>query len=276
MLIRFISTGLLIALSTLKAQARFIESNPSLLRRDMPSCTNMNTNFANSMDGWTLQSGSSRENYEITSEGLQLKILPPSEFVRLKNKKDGDLPYNKYVGSGCTFNATTYMQYGKFSATVKSAKVPGAVTAVILIADNGDEIDFELLVSPSKQITSNYFYGPKIVYGKNGRDEDAPNGNVFDEFYKYTIEWSPSEIKWFINDEEIRTTTLTETKSGNTYEFPSHPARVQIGLWDGSGSSGTAQWAHGPIDWSKQKAPVTAYIKNVQITCDPKYNNVEN
>jgi len=45
------------------------------------------------------------------------------------------------------------MKYGKFSATVKSAKVPGAVTAVILIADNGDEIDFELLAGPAQQIT---------------------------------------------------------------------------------------------------------------------------
>lgn len=45
------------------------------------------------------------------------------------------------------------MQYGKFSATVKSSSVPGAVTAVILIADNGDELDYELLAGPEKQIT---------------------------------------------------------------------------------------------------------------------------
>jgi beta-glucanase (GH16 family) len=37
------------------------------------------------------------------------------------------------------------MQYGTFEATVKSAPVGGAVTAIILIADGGDEIDFELL-----------------------------------------------------------------------------------------------------------------------------------
>ncbi|KAI7901872.1 concanavalin A-like lectin/glucanase domain-containing protein [Cokeromyces recurvatus] len=240
----------------------------------MPSCTDMNSDFTNSIDGWVLQSGSTKENYEITSEGLQLKLLPPSEYIRLKDEEG--LPYNKYEGSGCTFNATTYMQYGKFSATVKAAKVPGAVTAVILIADNGDEIDFELLANPKNQITSNYFYGPNIVYGKNGKEINAPNGSVFNEFYKYTIEWSPSEIKWFINDKEIRTKTRLSTKNGDTYEYPTHPARVQFGLWDGSSSSGTAQWAHGPIDWNKQKEPITAYIKNVQITCNPKYNNIKN
>lgn len=56
-----------------------------------------------------------------------------------------DLPYNKYEGRGPTFNASTYMRYGRVSATVKSASVGGAITAVILLADGGDEIDFELL-----------------------------------------------------------------------------------------------------------------------------------
>lgn len=63
------------------------------------------------------------------------------------------MPYNKVEGKGFTFNATSYMQYGRFSATVKSADVPGAVTAVILIADDGDEIDFELLAGGSETIT---------------------------------------------------------------------------------------------------------------------------
>jgi len=100
---------------------------------------------------------------------------------------------------------------------------------------------------------SNYFYGPHIVYGENGEVIDAPRGNVYDQFYKYTIEWSPTEIVWKIDDQEIRTVTLEETdpKNGNEPAYPTHAARVQIGLWDGSGASGTAEWARGPIDVSK-------------------------
>ena len=56
-----------------------------------------------------------------------------------------DLPYNQYEGYGPTFNASTYMHYGRVSATIQSANVGGAIAAVILIADGGDEIDFELL-----------------------------------------------------------------------------------------------------------------------------------
>lgn len=61
--------------------------------------------------------------------------------------------YNNDEGTGCTLNATTYMRYGTFSATVKAGSEPGSVTAVILIADNGDEIDFELLATSENQIT---------------------------------------------------------------------------------------------------------------------------
>lgn len=63
------------------------------------------------------------------------------------------LPYNKFEGTGFTFTAPSLMKYGKFSASVKSAKVPGAVTAIILIADDGDEIDFEILAGGSDTIT---------------------------------------------------------------------------------------------------------------------------
>jgi beta-glucanase (GH16 family) len=58
---------------------------------------------------------------------------------------DSELAYNDAEGEGATFNASTYMLYGRFSVTLKSAKVGGAVTAMILIADDKDEIDYELL-----------------------------------------------------------------------------------------------------------------------------------
>lgn len=42
------------------------------------------------------------------------------------------------------------MHYGRLSATLKSAPVGGAITAVILLADGGDEIDVELLGGEQK------------------------------------------------------------------------------------------------------------------------------
>lgn len=70
--------------------------------------------------------------------------------------------------------------------------------------------------------------------------------------------------------------------------------RIQLGLWDGSDKSGTAAWAHGPIDVSKKMqinhsvcylqacyddqwrkhSSIPAYIKSVTIECDPEHNDV--
>ncbi|CEP17495.1 hypothetical protein [Parasitella parasitica] len=282
MLVTHISASLFLISSALTVQARYVGYNAAsteLYRRGESECRNMDTDFAKTTEGWVLQRGSTTETYDITDEGLTMKILKPTEYEEhyeplVDNKVPGKLKYNEYEGKGFTFNATTLMHYGKFSATLKSAKVPGAVTAVILIADNGDEIDFEFLAGPKKQITSNYFYGPRIVYGENGKVIDAPKGNAYDQFYTYSIEWSPEKVVWKIDNNVIRTLTRDETdpKNGTEPAYPTHAARVQIGLWDGSGVSGTAQWARGPINWGEQDGPIEAYIKNVKIECDPKYN----
>lgn len=63
-----------------------------------------------------------------------------------------DLPYNEFGGRGPTLNATTYMKYGTVSATMRTAGVGGSVTAFILLADEGDEIDFEILGGEVKKV----------------------------------------------------------------------------------------------------------------------------
>jgi hypothetical protein len=84
MLVSYISAGLLLVSSALTVQARYIDYNvaasPALYRRENPGCKNMNTNFAETTEGWVLQRGSTEETYDITPDGLQMKILKPSEY----------------------------------------------------------------------------------------------------------------------------------------------------------------------------------------------------
>jgi hypothetical protein len=105
-----------------------------------------------------------QDTYDIMSTGLQLNLVPPSSYIRVHDLEQSkqiyisnniylfihlfvflDLPYNEISGRGPTLNASTYILYGKISATIRSAPVGGAITAFIMIADEGDEIDFELL-----------------------------------------------------------------------------------------------------------------------------------
>ncbi|KAI8143068.1 concanavalin A-like lectin/glucanase domain-containing protein [Fennellomyces sp. T-0311] len=233
-------------------------------------CHNYDTDFTRSTEGWVADN-TVQDTYDITDGGIKMNLMPPNQYVRMHDASN--LPYNKFEGRGPTFNASTYMHYGRLSATIKSANVGGAITAVILIADGGDEIDIELLGGDPNHAQSNYFWGNHPLYTVNGGYHEVPGGSVFDEYHTYTIDWSPDRIQWFIDGTLVRTREKKDTCEGSVCKFPSEPARVQIGLWDGSIESGTAQWSRGPIDW-QQHDMISAYIKRVETECNPEYNNV--
>ncbi|ORE01717.1 concanavalin A-like lectin/glucanase [Rhizopus microsporus var. microsporus] len=257
--------SLLVYALALSVQAGIISS-----RDEKPTCRSYHTDFTKSIDGWTEVRGATRT-WEVTPEGLKLKLLRPERFNRLIDTSSPNrLAYNDAEGEGATFNASTYMLYGRFSVTLKSAKVGGAVTAMILIADDKDEIDYELLGKGNglnEQVQTNYFWGKNIVYGKNGGEHEV-DGSISSQFHTYEIDWSPEHIKWSVNGNVIRIKSRQEANG----EYPTSPARVQIGLWDGSRQSGTADWAHGPIEWNGLGNEITATIKSVEIECNPEYN----
>jgi hypothetical protein len=85
MLVPYTSIGLLATLVSTIVQARFIDSVYHLQRR--AECTNSYTTFTDSIGDWVLEKGSSRENYEITPEGLKIMILPPAQHVRMMDEK---------------------------------------------------------------------------------------------------------------------------------------------------------------------------------------------
>ncbi|CDH50984.1 hypothetical protein RO3G_13095 [Lichtheimia corymbifera JMRC:FSU:9682] len=178
------------------------------------------------------------ETFSLTDDGLRMHLVPPPQYERLIHKAT-TLPYNSHMGHGPTLNSTTYMHYGRLSATIKSSKVGGAITAVILISDSGDEIDFEVIGS---------------------EDHTAQ---------------SPERIVWAVDNEAIRIKNRDETCDDQGCKFPSTPARIQIGFWDGSFEFGTAEWSHGPIDWEKHvDTPITSYLKEIAVECNPEYNEI--
>jgi len=60
---------------------------------------------------------------------------------------------------------------------------------------------------------------------------------------------------------------VDQTQKNGALHFPSHPTRIQLGIWDASSPAGTAEWAKGPIDWSTAPARMTAYFKSVTVEC---------
>lgn len=58
-----------------------------------------------------------------------------------------------------------------------------------------------------------------------------------------------------------------ETVIDGAQHFPSHPARIQLGIWDASNPAGTSKWAGGPIDWQSVPSTITATVKQVTVEC---------
>ncbi|KAI8394130.1 concanavalin A-like lectin/glucanase domain-containing protein [Radiomyces spectabilis] len=237
----------------------------------LTECRSMKTDFMKASKGWIAEN-SAQDTYSITSNGLEMRLVPPSQYVRLHDS-NSNMPYNKYEGRGPTFNVSTLMRYGRFSATMRSAPVGGAITAFIVLADDGDEIDFEILGGDPHHLQTNFFYGKRPLYTVNGGLHEVPGEAVYDAFHTYTVDWRPERIEWLVDDKVIRTVQKKDTCDANECRYPSSPGRIQLGLWDGSFEAGTAEWSHGPIDWSQHHS-ISSYIKSVEVDCDPQYNKV--
>ncbi|KAI8091030.1 concanavalin A-like lectin/glucanase domain-containing protein [Gilbertella persicaria] len=249
--------------------AEFIASNGE----QKTVCHNFRTEFNKNSRGWIVEN-TMQDTYDVNQDGIQLNLLPPKQYVRLLDTRN--LPYNQIGGRGPTLNATTYIRYGRISATMKTASGGGSVTAFILIADDGDEIDFEIVGGDFRSVQTNYFWGRDIEYTVNGAVHQIKGADLDKAFHRYTIDWSPEKIDWIIDDQIVRTKTRAETcDASGVCKFPSRPARVQVGLWDGSIESGTAAWSRGPIDWSLPHS-ISAYIKDIHVDCNPEYNQIVN
>lgn len=57
------------------------------------------------------------------------------------------------------------------------------------------------------------------------------------------------------------------------YSYISWFSAIQIGVWDASTVSSTAEWAKGPIDWNKGET-ISATVKSVTVKCNSEYNDV--
>ncbi|KAI9286321.1 concanavalin A-like lectin/glucanase domain-containing protein [Umbelopsis sp. AD052] len=212
------------------------------------SCKSFTQNFASNPDMtqyWVDQSDA-EGTWDVTSSGLELKVLKPSSGK---------------AGPGATFSTKFLMQYGSIQATLKSAPVDGIVTAFIFMSPGGDEIDYEWV---SNEAQSSYFYHGVLDYSTEGKYVVNDDSTAF---HDYKITWTEDSIKWFVDGKTIRTVTKESTLHKGVYNFPTEASAVQIGIWDASKVASTAEWAHGPVNWSQEPSTISAVVKSITVTC---------
>jgi GR25 family glycosyltransferase involved in LPS biosynthesis len=140
--------------------------------------------------------------------------------------------YNKEYSSASIATRESY-QYGRFEVTMKPAKGSGIISAIFLHRnDPWQEIDFEFLGDDTTKLLSNVYYNPgvdgvKNNFGNRGTPIVIELG--FDaafEYHKYSIEWEPHEIRWYVD-----TILIHLRKTWEPTPIPDLPMQFYINTW---------------------------------------------
>jgi endo-1,3-1,4-beta-glycanase ExoK len=159
---------------------------------------------------------------------------------------------------GCAeIQSTARTTYGRYEARMRAAAGAGLNTAFFtyigppLGVPSHDEIDFEFLGKNTHAV--------EITCWKDGKKCDNTviplEYDSSAEFHNYAFEWTPSAIRWYIDDHLVH-----ETPAG--VPMPENASHIYLSLW--SGSSLEDSWM-GHFVYTK---PVTAEVAWVKYTPD--------
>ena len=142
-----------------------------------------------------------------------------------------DLGVRKYSAGALT--SPDDFLFGRFEATFRASDVPGVITGFFLHRNSPhQEIDVEILGRRPDCLLVNVFYNPgsqgdKFDYGYRGCPSHIDLG--FDAsrgLHRYAIEWSPCEIRWFVDDLMVHRRDLWDPTP-----IPHLPMKLHFNAW---------------------------------------------
>ncbi|KAH0552992.1 hypothetical protein GP486_006813 [Trichoglossum hirsutum] len=183
---------------------------------------------------------------------------------------------------GTVMASSHYVWYGKISATMKTSRGAGVVSAFILLSDVKDEIDYEFVGVDLQTAQTNYYFQGITNYNNGG---NISVSDTFNNYHTYTIDWTPDSITWSVDGKVGRVKKKADTwnSTSNRYDYPQTPARIQLSIWPGglaSNNPGTIAWAGGPINWDGPDIKTNGYyyatVNEVTVQCyDPPSNGTK-
>jgi hypothetical protein len=161
------------------------------------------------------------------------------------------------------FGTTDSIHYGRFSAKIKPAQCPGAVTGMFLHRNSPrQEIDVEFVGNRPTKLLCNVFYNPgdagtRLEYGNRGTPVLIELGfDASKKFHRYTIEWKPNELRWYVDGDLVhRRTTWQPTP------IPNLPMQFYLNLW----VTRSDQLAGS---FEEEQLPIQTQIRDVQVNAN--------
>lgn len=168
-----------------------------------------------------------------------------------------DLGVRQYSAGALTSHAG--FLFGRFEATFRASDVSGVITGFFLHRNSPhQEIDIEILGRMPDRLLANVFYNPgcpgdKFDYGYRGCPSIIELGfDASKEMHRYAIEWTPTEIRWFVDDLLVHQRNLW-----NPTPIPHLPMQLHFNAWP----SRASQFA-GRL--SKRKLPAMVEVRAVR------------
>ncbi|KAG0604320.1 hypothetical protein M758_10G162300 [Ceratodon purpureus] len=204
----------------------------------------------------------------LSSRGVPSPVRPlvidycPTNIAAHPGGYGVDITFDKYGCGGRVRSLHSYSS-GRFSASIKCAEgdTSGLLTSFYISSGEGtttqDEIDFEFL-GDNKQIVQTNFY----VNGTSANEQwveldyDCSSG-----FHTYTIEYSESQIQWFVDSRLVRT-VVKEDQVAKSLAYPHKKMFLYSSVWNASfvnDGGWTGKW-HG-----MGELPFVAKFKDVTM-----------
>jgi GR25 family glycosyltransferase involved in LPS biosynthesis len=167
--------------------------------------------------------------------------------------------------SAAAISSRTIFLFGRFEATLQSTNVPGLVTGFFLHRDSPrQEIDVEILGNRPDHLLVNVFYNPgtngaKFDYGYRGTPIIIELGfDASKALHQYTIEWDPSEIRWFVDRKLVHRRAIW-----NPTPIPHLPMTLHVNTWPTASRELAGRLAFRAL-------PTSAIVRRIAVdTYDP-------
>jgi GR25 family glycosyltransferase involved in LPS biosynthesis len=150
--------------------------------------------------------------------------------------------------------------FGKFEATIQASDVPGVVTGFFLHRNSPrQEIDIEITGNRPDRLVVNVFYNPggegaNFDYGYRGAPSYIELGfDASKTSHRYTIEWSPCEIFWWVDDHMVHRRVIWDPTP-----IPHLPMALHVNSWP----SRSTQLA-GRIN--SRRLPATTIVESIGL-----------
>lgn len=130
-------------------------------------------------------------------------VTDPNNGVSLSVRRDA-LGVRDF--SAAAFTSRNHYLFGRFEISMQVSNVPGVVSGFFLHRNSPrQEIDIEIVGKRTDQILLNVYWNPgiegtKYDYGYRGTPMRIDLGfDASKAMHHYAIEWSPSEIRWYVD-----------------------------------------------------------------------------